>query len=235
MATHSIHLADPDLQPVAKPSRRRGDGPRLVIAALAAAVLVAAVLVLGLDGLIPFGLLLAFSTDSDEEETRRSVILTRRNLGLAAAMVGGLRLVLAVASRPDRVDARADRRGADRPAARAPGVRRRRRRVSAPSRSPSAASSWPSGGWWSSSTSTTRTGRASTCWRRCASCCRSCWRRRGHGAPAEGGSSSGCSATRFAERCDPTWCRASTSGCAARCSVESWPPVARTSRGSGSP
>ena len=38
-------------------------------------------------GLIPFGLLLAFSTDSDEEESGRSVILTRRNLGLAAAMV----------------------------------------------------------------------------------------------------------------------------------------------------
>jgi len=38
-------------------------------------------------GLIPFGLLLAFSTDSDEQETRRSVILSPRNLGLAAAMV----------------------------------------------------------------------------------------------------------------------------------------------------
>ena len=51
---------------------------------------------------------------------------------LAAVMVGGLRLVLAVASRPDRVDARADRRGADRPAARARGVRASRR-ASAPS------------------------------------------------------------------------------------------------------
>ena len=39
----------------------------------------------GLHGLIPFGLLLAFSVDSDEEESRRSVILTRRNLVLAAA------------------------------------------------------------------------------------------------------------------------------------------------------
>jgi len=36
---------------------------------------------------IPFGLLLAFSIDSDEEEARRSVILTPRNLGLAAAML----------------------------------------------------------------------------------------------------------------------------------------------------
>ena len=47
---------------------------------------VAALVVLGLDGLIPFGLLLAFSVDSEEDETRRSVILTQRNLGLAAAM-----------------------------------------------------------------------------------------------------------------------------------------------------
>src|SRR3954454_21471721 len=54
---------------------------------LAVAVFIAALLVLGLYGLIPFGLLLAFSTDSDEEGAGRSVILTRRNLGLAAAMV----------------------------------------------------------------------------------------------------------------------------------------------------
>jgi hypothetical protein len=58
-----------------------------VLTVLAVAVFVAALLVIGLDGLIPFGLLLAFSTDSDEQETRRSVILTPRNLGLAAAMV----------------------------------------------------------------------------------------------------------------------------------------------------
>jgi murein DD-endopeptidase MepM/ murein hydrolase activator NlpD len=57
-----------------------------VLLALAVVVAVASVLVLGLDGLIPLGLLLAFSTDSDEEGTGRSVILTRRNLGLAAAM-----------------------------------------------------------------------------------------------------------------------------------------------------
>ena len=86
MATHSIHLADPDLHPVAKPSPRRGDGPRLVIAALAAAVLVAALLILGPDGLIPFGLLLVLSTDPDDDNGRRSVILTRRNLGVAAVM-----------------------------------------------------------------------------------------------------------------------------------------------------
>jgi hypothetical protein len=50
-------------------------------------VFVASALVVGLHGLIAFGLLLAFSADSDEEGARRSVILTRRNLGLAAAMV----------------------------------------------------------------------------------------------------------------------------------------------------
>ena len=60
---------------------------RLVLTVLAVVAFVAAVLVLGPIGLIPFGLLLAFSTDSDDEKTRRSVILTPRNLGLAAAMV----------------------------------------------------------------------------------------------------------------------------------------------------
>jgi hypothetical protein len=58
-----------------------------VLTVLAVVVFVAALLVLGLHGLIPFGLLLAFSVDSDEEETRRSVILTRRNFGLAAAVL----------------------------------------------------------------------------------------------------------------------------------------------------
>jgi anti-sigma factor RsiW len=69
--------------PARQPRVRR----RLVLTVLAVAVFVAALLVIGLDGLIPFGLLLAFSTDSDEQETRRSVILTPRNLGLAAAKV----------------------------------------------------------------------------------------------------------------------------------------------------
>jgi hypothetical protein len=62
--------------PARQPRVRR----RLVLTVLAVAVFVAALLVIGLDGLIPFGLLLAFSTDSDEQETRRSVILTPRNL-----------------------------------------------------------------------------------------------------------------------------------------------------------
>lgn len=86
MASPSIYLADPDLQPVARPSPRRGDDPRLVMAALAAAGLVAALLILGPGGLIPFGLLLVLSTDPDDDNGRRSVVLTRRNLGVAVVM-----------------------------------------------------------------------------------------------------------------------------------------------------
>ena len=72
-----------------RPARQPRNRRRLVLIVLAVAVLVAALLDpnFGMFGLIPFGLLLAFSTDSHEEETRRSVMLTRRNLGLAAAMV----------------------------------------------------------------------------------------------------------------------------------------------------
>lgn len=70
------------------PTARRGWGRRrLVVTVLAVAALVAAVFVVGPLGLIPFGLLLAFSTGDDDGETRRSVVLTQRNLGLAAAVV----------------------------------------------------------------------------------------------------------------------------------------------------
>lgn len=72
------------------PARQPWGRRRLVLTVLAVVVFVAAVLVLGPFGLIPFGLLLAFSTDPDEEETRRSVILTPRNLGLGAAMLAAL-------------------------------------------------------------------------------------------------------------------------------------------------
>lgn len=67
-------------------------GRRLLLTGLAVVVLVAALLVVGLDGLIPFGLLLAFSADADEEESRRSVVVTPRNLALAVAMSAGLAL-----------------------------------------------------------------------------------------------------------------------------------------------
>ena len=86
MTTHSIPLADPELHPVTEPSPRRGDRRRQVLVASAAGVLVAALLVLGPNGLIPVGLLLALSTDPDEENHRRSVLLTTHNLGVAAAM-----------------------------------------------------------------------------------------------------------------------------------------------------
>ena len=105
--------------PVVQQSRRRGDGPRLVIAVLAAAaVLVAAVLILGPDGLIPFGLLLVLSADPDDDNGRRAVILSRRNLGVAAVMALAFAWFWLWHVRPDRVDAGADRRRTDRPAAR---------------------------------------------------------------------------------------------------------------------
>ena len=82
---HPLTTAEEAVLP--PPARQPRVRRRLVLIVLAVVVFVAAVLVLGMHGLIPFGLLLAFSADSDEEEARRSVILTRRNLGLAAAMV----------------------------------------------------------------------------------------------------------------------------------------------------
>ena len=69
------------------PNRRPRVWRRLVLTVLAAVTVVASLLVLGLVGLIPFGLLLAFSIGADDDATGRSVIGTRRNLGLAAAMV----------------------------------------------------------------------------------------------------------------------------------------------------
>ncbi len=73
-----------------EPARRPRVARRLVLTVLAVGAFVAALLAFGLDGLIPFGLLLAVSTD--EEEARRSVALTPRNLGLAAVMSAGLAL-----------------------------------------------------------------------------------------------------------------------------------------------
>lgn len=82
---HPLTFGEEALPPSA--TRRRGGRRRWVLTVLAVIVFVAAVLILGMDGLIPFGLLLAFSVDSDDEEASRSVVLTPRNLGLAAAMV----------------------------------------------------------------------------------------------------------------------------------------------------
>ncbi|GAB3517674.1 M23 family metallopeptidase [Arthrobacter monumenti] len=73
-------------QALSAPPREYRDRRKLVLFVLAVPALVAAVLFLGPVGLIPFGLLLAFSTDSDEEATWRSVRLSPRNLGLATLM-----------------------------------------------------------------------------------------------------------------------------------------------------
>lgn len=85
-----LPLADVERDLLPSPARKLRARRRLVLTLLAVAVLIAALLVLGLDGLIPFGPLLAFSVDSDGEETRRSVVLSPRNLGLAAAMLAAL-------------------------------------------------------------------------------------------------------------------------------------------------
>jgi hypothetical protein len=58
----------------------------VVFVASAAAVLVAALLGLGTDALVAFGLLLAFSTDIDEEDSGRAVGATHRNVALAAVL-----------------------------------------------------------------------------------------------------------------------------------------------------
>ena len=123
VAPHRLTAGDEALVPphARQPRVRR----RLVLTVLAAVVFVAALLdpEFGMLGLIPFGLLLAFSTGSDEERTSRSVILTGRNLGLAAAMVAAFgwfwlwhldlaeSMLVAIAG------------CADRPAAGAPGIR----------------------------------------------------------------------------------------------------------------
>ena len=198
-------------------------------------VFVASLLILGLDGLIPLGLLLAFSTDSDEEQTGRSVILTPRNLGLAAAMmaafawfwlwhldlselmlvvIAGALIALPLALQDSAADVARDRTV----------VVTKRSLILAVWGLVVFVDLYYAYGT-----------ELQSAYRRCVSSCLSPWSHRGCGALTGGGSSSDCSATPFAGRCEPTSLRASTSGCAAGCSGESWPPVACTSRGSGSP
>jgi murein DD-endopeptidase MepM/ murein hydrolase activator NlpD len=69
------------------PARWHKNRRRFVLVILAVATFVAAVFFLGPVGLIPFGLLLAFSTDSDEGGATWTLGPSPRNLGLAAAMV----------------------------------------------------------------------------------------------------------------------------------------------------
>jgi hypothetical protein len=83
-------LSTPTEAPLPGPARQPTTRRRLGLILLAVATFIAAVFVLGVDGLIPFGPLLAFSIDSDEEEARRSVVLSPRNVGLAGAMLAAL-------------------------------------------------------------------------------------------------------------------------------------------------
>src|SRR5687767_12475492 len=64
---HTVIAVEEALLP--PPARQPRVRRRLVLIILAVVVFVAALPFLGLDGLIPFGLLLAFSTGSDEDET----------------------------------------------------------------------------------------------------------------------------------------------------------------------
>jgi murein DD-endopeptidase MepM/ murein hydrolase activator NlpD len=93
-ALRSEHMLTPQMVSTGPTSQLSIEGARPptirrsgVLLALAAAVIVAALLVLGLHGLIGFGLLVALSADADEEGSRRSVVLNWRNLALATAVV----------------------------------------------------------------------------------------------------------------------------------------------------
>ena len=102
MSTPQVLLAGPTRQLPAEPARPPWVRRRLVLTVLAVVVFVAAVLVLGPVGLIPFGLLLAFSTDSDEDGNQAVGHPHPAQSRAGRRHDGGLRLVLAVASRPDR-------------------------------------------------------------------------------------------------------------------------------------
>jgi hypothetical protein len=83
----SLAAAEQSLPPPVRLQLRQRWAPRrVVLTFLAGVVFAASVLFLGLEGLLPFGLLLAFSIDTDDE-TSRSVLLTPWNLGLAVAML----------------------------------------------------------------------------------------------------------------------------------------------------
>ena len=87
------HTAVPPVRPLADvgdaapPPSRPWGRRRVVLVGSAVAVFVAALLGLGPDALVAFGLLLAFSADIDEEESGRAVLATRRNIALATVMV----------------------------------------------------------------------------------------------------------------------------------------------------
>ena len=107
---HAVSTRPPDarehLVPRA-PSRQSSVRPG-VLTVVAVLVFAAALLDLGLDGLIPFGLLIAFGLGSGEVDSQAGgrALPTQRRRGRGDG--GGVRVVLAVASPADRVDALAD-------------------------------------------------------------------------------------------------------------------------------
>lgn len=191
---------------------------KLMLTVLAVTAFLAAVLVLGPIGLIPFGLLLAFSADTDEEQIGRTVILTPRNVALAAAMMVAVTLFWvgytdlsastlvviagALIALPLALQESAGHAARDRTI-----VVTKRSLILA---------LW---GLVIFSYLYQERGCGFSDWPPCLSCCRCRWRRRGRGAPDGGGSNSGCSATRSAGRCARSWCNSSISGCSAGCSV----------------
>jgi hypothetical protein len=219
-----------------QPAQKPKAWMRLVLTVLAVVVFVPALLdpELGKFGLIPFGLLLAFSTDSAEPGSRRSVILTWRNLGLAAAMVAAFvwfwlwhldlpewTLVViagALIALPLALQESASHAARERTAA----VTKRSLILALCGLVTFAYVYQDRGVWFFG---------LSAVWVVLPLALAVSWA----WSARRGGSSSGGSATRFAERYVPTCYRASTSGCAVGCSGESWPPVARTTHGSGSP
>jgi len=89
MTPHVLPAGATPRLPVEPPHRQRAARPRVmlvVLTFLAVATLAAALLVVGLEALIPFGILVAFIANSNEDASGRSVTVTPRNLGLAAAM-----------------------------------------------------------------------------------------------------------------------------------------------------
>ena len=88
--TASTHSPDAHATPRLLCSPHAPASRRLALTVLAGLLFGAALLASGLDGLIPFGLLLAFSTDSPRREITRSVTLSRRNLAVFAVMASAL-------------------------------------------------------------------------------------------------------------------------------------------------
>jgi hypothetical protein len=204
---------------------------RLVLTVLAIVVFVAAVLLVGLEGLIPFGLLLAFSTPSGEAEARRSVILTPRNLLLATAIVvafgwfwlwhldeaastlvviAGVLIALPLALQESETDAARYRTVA---------VTKRSLIMGLLALVVFVNVYYAFGQGLMALVAVCVVVPVSLAASRL-------WGLAGDGL------SSGCSATRYAGSCGPTSSRPSTSGCGAGWSRGSWPPVARTPDGS---